>query len=424
MATAPPRVKRVPLSQLHVNEQNPRRISKKRMDDLKRVMAADPEMLQVRPVVALPDGTVIMGNHRLQAAEELGWSDIPTIYVDLEDSRAVEWALRDNQTFAEDVDEQIAAQLRMLQERDRDLSLIGYPSEDLDAFLRLLDFRPESKPSRRIENPISKPGEMYELGPHRLLCGDATSTEDAARLKADDEPVLLFTSPPYADVRDYDGERELTPEHLAGFIEAWNEHVEVMAVNLGIIIRKHEIVPYWDAYLARARDVGRKLIAWNVWDRGSATNIAHNSVAFPTYHEWVFCFAPGRVETRRTVRTTSGRKVQSRTSQRERDGSLSRKTKGAIHSHKAIGSVLRLKQEFAPYGDHPAAFPAELPAEYIRATTEPGDFVVDPFAGSGTTMIACEHTGRRALLVEIDPAYCDVIRQRYADFVNEPRYEP
>lgn len=419
------RSKRTPLSRLKVNPENPRTIRPKRMEDLKRTMQADPEMLNARPLVALPDGTVILGNHRLMAAQELGWTDIPVITVDLDESRAVEWALRDNISFAEDEDEAVAALLQRLADAERDTSLVGYPAEYRDGLMRLLDFRPHTKPVNRVENPKSVRGEVYELGPHRLLCGDATSAEDAALLTGGEVPPMLFTSPPYADLREYDSDSgiDLSPDFLAGFIDAWDEYCGAMVVNLGLVIRKHAIVPYWDTYLAHAARVGREITAWNVWDRGSATNIAHNSVAFPTYHEWVFVFGKGKVETRRTVRT-GGKKVTSRVTQRERDGSLSQKTKGAIHSHKPIGSVLRLNQETAPYGDHPAAFPPELPAEYMRALTEPGDWVVDPFAGSGTTMIAAEHAERRCLMVEIDPGYCDVIRHRYADYTAQPEYAP
>ena len=75
-------------------------------------------------------------------------------------------------------------------------------------------------------------------------------------------------------------------------------------------------------------------------------------------------------------------------------------------------------------GDHPAAFPVALPTAYIEAATNPAGIVIDPFGGSGTTLVAADALGRRARLVELDPAYCDVIRQRYADHANRPDLAP
>ena len=91
----------VALSALHVWDRNPRTISDTAFERLKRSLAAEPDMLRARPCIARPDGTVIAGNMRLRAAEALGWETIPTIYADLNDARATEWALRDNASYGE-----------------------------------------------------------------------------------------------------------------------------------------------------------------------------------------------------------------------------------------------------------------------------------------------------------------------------------
>jgi DNA modification methylase len=416
-------VQRIELEKLRENEHNPRTITKRRMEQLKRTLEADPDMLWARPLIALPDGTVVAGNHRLMAARELGWSDIPVAYADLDEATAIEWALRDNQPYADDDDVRVAQLLHELRERGRNLELTGYSSSDIDGLLRLTSLHREIQPARRIENPKSKVGEIYELGPHRLICGDATDPEISARVMAGERASLLFTSPPYADMREYSGDLDLSPAFLAGFIDAWHDHCEALAVNLGLIIRKHEVVRYWDAYIERAEQCGLKIIAWNVWDRGSSKSLGHNQVTFPTQHEWVIVFAPGKVQGRRIIATSGGKRVQGRASQREKGGEKSIKP-APIHARRPIGSVLRIGVEARPYGDHPAAFPIELPADYMRAITEQGDIVVDPFAGSGTTLIAAEDTDRRAVLAELDPGYCDLIRQRYADHTGNSKFAP
>ena len=107
-------VEMVPLARLRPWGRNPRRIRPDRLADLKAALQAEPGMLRARPLIALPDGTVIAGNQRLLAARELGWESIPVVFADLDGARAVEWALRDNRAYAEDVDEQLAVLLSEL----------------------------------------------------------------------------------------------------------------------------------------------------------------------------------------------------------------------------------------------------------------------------------------------------------------------
>src|SRR5207248_7250183 len=140
----------------------------------KRALADDPEMLRARPLLALPDGTVIAGNQRLRAARELGWQTIPVITVELEPGRARLWALRDNNPYGEWDEPALAELLAELGEGGVDLALSGFGERELDRLLAELPAvqDPDEAPPLPAE-PESGPGELYELGPHRLLCGDA-----------------------------------------------------------------------------------------------------------------------------------------------------------------------------------------------------------------------------------------------------------
>jgi hypothetical protein len=187
-----------PVADLHPWDRNPRKIKPARLEQLKRMLIEAPDMLHARPLIALPDGTVIAGNQRLAAAEALGWETIPTIYADLGEDEAIEWALRDNNPAGETVDDLAALLLADLSSRGRELDLTGFAPADLSALLRRI--APPSDPDAVPEPPTvprSVRGEVYELGPHRLMCGDATSADDVAALLDGERPMLLVTDPPY-----------------------------------------------------------------------------------------------------------------------------------------------------------------------------------------------------------------------------------
>lgn len=426
-------VELLPTLELVPHPRNPRTITPPRLAHLKRVLAADPEMLEARPLIRQAStGYIVAGNQRHKAAVELvnegdeRFDVIPTVTAELDDSRAIEWAIRDNEGFGERDDVRTAELLLELQGRGRSLDLTGMTTESIDAILAVraaVPKDPDAVPPVP-KKAKTKPGEIVELGDHRLLCGDTTDPAAVAELVGDRGVALAFTSPPYADLRDYSGDIDLTVEHLATFLPAWAPHCDLIAVNLGIVMRAGAVHPYWDAYIDAARGCGLKLLAWNVWNRDDTTNLGAQRMMFPIWHEWVFVFGAKSKTANRTVPTKHGGTVTVH-SQRERQGSLGDRGASIIHSRKRLGSVVTgacLKG--AQSEGHPAMFPAWLPSDYMKAVTHRDEHVADPFAGAGTTLIAAEDLGRCALLMEIDPAYCDVIRRRYADHVSRPELRP
>src|SRR2546429_3206788 len=125
----------LPLERLRCWPENPRTIRPKRLEQLKRALADDPEMLRARPLLALPDGTVIAGNQRLRAARELGWQTIPVITVELAPERARLWALRDNNPYGEWEERALAELLAELGEGGVDLALAGFAERELERLL-------------------------------------------------------------------------------------------------------------------------------------------------------------------------------------------------------------------------------------------------------------------------------------------------
>ena len=268
----------------------------------------------------------------------------------------------------------------------------------------------------KIEKRVS-PGELWRLGDHYLYCGDSTNADHIRILMQGAHAELLFTSPPYSDMRDYRGGKELDPNHLAHFVQAYAPHATYQAVNLGLQMKEYEIFPYWNAYVDLAHDAGLKLLAWNVWDKTTVGSIGAQKQFFPLRHEWIFVFGEKPKKLNKYVEkktkydpTKTTRKV------RKADGHMSEDPIGdCSNPYKSIESVLALTPEYSAEARHlhPAVFPVALPAEYIKSMTDKGDVVVEPFGGSGTTLIACEQLERKARIMELDPHFCDVILCRW-----------
>ena len=111
------------------------------------------------------------------------------------------------------------------------------------------------------------------------MCGDSTNPDDVAKLMQEDHAKILFTSPPYSDMRDYKG-ADISIEHLAKFIPVAKDYVDVMCVNLGIKRKDFEVIPYWDKYIEEAKSCGLKLLSWNVWDKTFPGSIYQQQAMF------------------------------------------------------------------------------------------------------------------------------------------------
>ena len=262
-------------------------------------------------------------------------------------------------------------------------------------------------------------GEVVTLGNHRVMCGDCTNPEDVIALVQDSHAKLLFTSPPYSDIYEYSG-NNLDPKHLARFIPAFRDHADILCVNLGLKKRNHEIITYWDEYIHAAHNCGLKLLSWNVWDKINPGNIAQQQYMFPLRHEFIFVFGESPVKLNRTI-PKHGRDFKRGTvlpdgrKARDPDGTLHFTTSN--HQYHEKNKPLETVITCGAVKSRPvwgiAQMPEALAMEYIKACTQEGDTVIDPFGGSGTTLIACEKLNRKCLIMEINPNMCDTIIRRY-----------
>lgn len=254
-------------------------------------------------------------------------------------------------------------------------------------------------------------GRLIRKSKHRILCGDSTDGGDVALVMDGERAGLCFTSPPYADAREYGG-ADVTVTTLVGFIAAWASHSDLMAVNLGIVRRDGAVVRYWDQYIAAAEGAGLKLLSWNIWDRQQPWSMAQNTAMFPIEHEWVFVFGAKPSSLNLTVENkTPG--TRTCITNRQADGTLERSEPKEVRTHRPLGTIFRAPPHIGKDMGHPAMFPVSLPSAYIEACTGDGDVVGESFGGSGTTIIAAEQLKRRCYAVEIEPVYVDVAVRRW-----------
>ncbi len=388
-------VREVAVAGLRPWPENPRRIRPERLADLKRTLTADREMLWARPLIALPDGTVICGNQRLLAAVELGWETIPAVTVELDPERAKLWALRDNNGFGDWDQPALAELLEELRLDGVELALTGFGSGAIDEILAgittLVD--PDLVPDRPTRGAVSRPGELYELGPHRLACGDACDPDLLAELLAGVRPEVLWTDPPYGV--SYVGK---TPEALT--ISNDNDGAEdLLASTLAAV--SPLLAPSARFYIATpagpqgtgfrraVEQVGWRHHQTLVWVKNSLV-LGHSDHHFQ-HEEVLYGWTAGN------GRPGRGRHQGSR-----------------WYGDNAQSSVFFFDRPSASE-THPTMKPVRLISAMLANSSLRGDPVLDLFAGSGSTLIACEQLGRRCFAVELDPGYCDVIRARYEE---------
>jgi DNA modification methylase len=222
---------------------------------------------------------------------------------------------------------------------------------------------------------------------HKLLCGDCTNKEDVERLMGGDRSVFCFTSPPYSNQRDYDGNLELDTKHLAKFL---NIPCDLFAVNLGIQRKDNEIVQYWNDYINAAKEYGLTFLSWNIWNRsGFGYTVAQATAMFCIEHEWILIFGK-RKELNKTVENKQSG-IEKKGTIRQKNGDTT-PVFTSTNSHRQLGTVIT--KDIARYvgedHDHPAMFPVDLVVDYLLACSNENDIIYEPFCGYGTTLIACE----------------------------------
>ncbi len=343
-----------------------------------------------QPIVVDEDGVIIVGHTRYKAALKLGMTEVPVhVARGLSPEQARAYRIADNQTatLSQWDEDKLPLELMALQQADFDLSLTGFPEDDI---LRLLtqptpegQCDPDDVPEPPVE-PITRPGDLWMLGRHRLLCGDATRPEDVARVLDGTAADMLLTDPPYNV--GYEGKTaekltitndQMDPAEYRKFLSsaftAAGQHLKPG----GAFYLWHADVTALPVRLACA-DAGLSVRQCLVWVK---------SVLVPGRQDYQWKHEP----------------------------CLYGWADGAAHtwlSDRAQTTVLEFDKP-ARSADHPTTKPVELFAYLMGNSCKPGGVILDPFAGSGTALIACQQTGRTACLLELDPRYVDVVIHRF-----------
>ena len=394
------------ISEIKRNPNNPRVIKDDKFIKLVESIRSFPQMLRIRPIVVNSDGVVLGGNMRLKACTEAGLKEVPVIVADeLTEEQQREFIIKDNVGFGEWDWELLSKEWEADDLESWGLDVPEYEVTQLEAVEDDYEIPDEIKTDIVL-------GDLFEIGEHRLLCGDSTDSDAVAKLMNGEKAEMLFTSPPYSDMREYNGEKDLSVDRISDFIPTWMPFAEYQVVNLGIQRKDNEIVQYWDEYIEKAKQCRYKLISWNVWHK-SSVSVGQQSAFIPIYHEWIFVFGTAFKDINRTWEREKPATKKNKRSVRQADGTMKESTIGTQQSRKEMESVFRCNVELGDIRSlHPATFPIELPSEYIKAMTNEKQVIAESFTGSGTTMVASHQLKRKCYGMELDPKYCQVIVDR------------
>ena len=390
---------------------NPRQSTAKQEKHLKESLE---KFGMVEPIIFNKQTGYIVGGHfRVRELKKLGIKEIECVIVDLNEDDEKELNIRLNANTGS---------------WDWDTLANDWDVVDLEAWgLEIPQFDNEAEELEASEDDYDVPeggietdiviGDLFEIGEHRLLCGDSTDSDAVARLMNGEKAEILFTSPPYSDMREYNGGKDLSVNNLVEFITSFYQYCEYQVINLGIQRKENEINTYWDEYIEKAKDNGYKFLSWNIWNReNSGFSMAQITAMFAIQHEWIFVFGKNRKELNLTIPNKDANEFNNHIGNRQKDGSVKKGKSKNIRSHRQLGTVntINVEQSREWTKFHPAMFPVNLPEQYIIAMTNQSNVITDPLLGSGSTMVAAHQLKRRCFGMELEPKYCQVIIDRMA----------
>jgi DNA modification methylase len=366
-------------------------------EQVAQVAASIAEFGWTNPILAGADGIVIAGHARLLAARKLGMTEVPVIVLDhLTESQRRALVLADNRLAlnAGWDEEMLRVEMAALDEDGFNLDLVGFTNEEIEGLLR----DPEEVHTGNTEDDavpetpeaaVTVPGDVWTLGEHRLLCGDATQMADVEKVLAGSLADMVFCDPPYnvnygATMKDKlrGNARKIANDDLGQDFEQFlrDACVSILAVTKGAIyicMSSSEIHTLQRVF----REAGGHWSTFVIWAKNT--------------------FTMGRSDY-----------------QRQYEPILYGWKEGTDHfwcGARDQGDVWFIKK---PHVNdlHPTMKPVELVERAILNSSKGRDTVLDVFGGSGTTLIACEKSGRQARVIELEPKYCDVICRRFTDF--------
>ena len=402
-----------PIDQLVPDPANARTHPEKNMAALRASLANFQQRKNV-VVQVKKDGTRVVraGNGTLEAALVLGWTHLAWAEIDESDVSATAFAIADNRTaeLAEWEDETLAQLLKGLQDDDYDVESLGFSGRELKELLADLNRPQEGEDPGAGEPPPedeakSQVGEIYELGPHRLMCGDSTSEEDVAQLMNGELAQLMATDPPY--LVNYQGGNHPQSFHNKESVKDkhWDDYVDPECS-----------VKFYADFLR----VGLKhcidsvpVYQWHATKRQMLVEQAWNEVGL-LFHQTIIWVKARAVLTRSHFLW-------------KHEPCFYGWPKGNMPKLKPATNattIWEIDQKGQQDGIHPTQKPLEICLRPILWHTLQGDLCYEPFGGSGTCLIAAATEGRRCNTMEKARGFCDVIRKRWGDYARSAGIDP
>jgi DNA modification methylase len=390
------RIELWPVDHLRPYERNPRTHSEAQVDQIAASMV---EFGWTNPVLVDEQGGILAGHGRLLAARKLGLTEVPVIrFEHLSEAQKRAYLIADNQLALQAgwSEELLAEELAWLRDESFDLDLVGFDASELERLLALADgdagsADAEDEIPEPPEEPVSKPGDLWILGNHHLLCGDATVLADVERVLGGQLADMTFCDPPYnVDYANSPKDklrgkhRPIMNDNLGGGFEAflYDACVNILSVTKGAVyvcMSSSEL----DALQRAFRAAGGKWSTFVIWAKNT--------------------FTLGRADY-----------------QRQYEPILYGWKEGSDHywcGARDQGDVWFVNKPVR--NDlHPTMKPVALVERAVRNSSKSRDVVLDPFGGSGSTLIACEKARRHARLIELDPRYVDVIIRRWQEWTG------
>jgi DNA modification methylase len=404
-------------------------------EQVAQIAASIVEFGFTNPLLVDSDAGIVAGHGRLLAARKLGLAEVPVIVLDhLSEIQRRAYVLADNRLAlnAGWNDDALAAELAAIEAEGFDLTVIGFTDQELEGLLAE-DTPASAEPPVEEEIPeapavaVTQPGDLWLIGPHRLICGDCRDRAVVNRLFEASRANIVFTSPPYATQREYDpssGFVPVPPEEYSGWFRDVAANIQAVLAEDGsyfLNIKEHaeegeRNLYVKDLVIAHKREWGWRFVdefCWRKTDNGVPGGWGNRfkNAWEPIFH---FCRQP-----QIKFRPEAVSHLSDDVFDYSPDNPKSTSGSGLLGSglrprHEGLArpsNVIEVRTE-SNQGSHSAPFPRALAEFFIKAFSDAGDTVFDPFLGSGTTMAAAHVLDRVGYGIEISPAYCDVILRR------------
>lgn len=409
-ATTELRIEQVSIERLRPNPKNARKHSPAQV----RQIAESIRTFRFNVPLLVDDAmTVLAGHGRLLACRQLGYAELPVIRLShLSEAQAKAFAIAENRLVETgDWDDVLLGELfteLSALELDFGLDVTGFSMAEIDLKIEGLCDEPDQDPDDATVDPgptVTRPRDLWILGEHRLLCGSSLEAENYTRLLGDERATMVFTDPPYnVPISGYvsgKGRRkhrefvmaagEMSEPDFNAFLSQACRLMAEFSQDGSL----HYLFMDWrhlHGLLAASRGAYDDLINICVWDKG----VGGMGSLYRSAHEFVLVCKKGRAPHRNNVQL--GRFGRNRTN---------------VWQYPGANSFLRSAEDADLMGQHPTPKPVQLVADALLDASGRGEVVLEPFCGSGSTLIAAERTGRRCRAIELDPLYCDLTIRRW-----------